>query len=65
MDARPLYMAPEILQHGDRYSLAVDVFSFGVLLWELYTEIMPYNQFIHPWGMLNKNSYSKSNLFVY
>jgi serine/threonine protein kinase len=36
----PLYMAPEII-NGDRYSNKADVFSFGVLLYEIVTGKQP------------------------
>jgi Protein tyrosine and serine/threonine kinase len=35
------WTAPELLQ-GDPYSTKADVFSVGVLLWELYTAQEPY-----------------------
>ncbi len=31
----PLYITPEVLQTG-KSSLASDIYSFGILLWELY-----------------------------
>ncbi|EGD81990.1 TKL protein kinase [Salpingoeca rosetta] len=36
----PLYMAPEALT-GDKYSFEADVFSFGVLMWEVGTQRQP------------------------
>ncbi|EGD77312.1 TKL protein kinase [Salpingoeca rosetta] len=36
----PLYMAPEALM-GDKYSFGADVFSFGVLMWEVATQRPP------------------------
>ncbi|EGD82158.1 TKL protein kinase [Salpingoeca rosetta] len=36
----PLYMAPEALT-GDKYSFEADVFSFGVLMWEVATQRPP------------------------
>lgn len=38
----PQWMAPELLRE-DRYSEKVDVFSFGVILWELATLQKPYD----------------------
>ena len=35
------YMAPEILQHLD-YNTSVDVYSFGLLIYEIVTEKIPY-----------------------
>ncbi|EGD79477.1 TKL protein kinase [Salpingoeca rosetta] len=36
----PLYMAPEALT-GDKYSFEADIFSFGVLMWEMATQRPP------------------------
>src|SRR6185503_9314667 len=35
------YMAPEILQ-GKEYTIASDVYSFGMIMWELITGRMPF-----------------------
>lgn len=35
------YMSPEMIQ-GSRYSEKVDVYSFGILLWEMYTRKVPF-----------------------
>ena len=35
------YMAPEILQ-GKEYSMASDIYSFGMIMWELMTGRMPF-----------------------
>ena len=40
----PLYMAPELLKGSharSRYGNKADVFSFGVLMWEVFTQRMP------------------------
>jgi len=39
----PIYMAPEVLAK-DKYSEKADVFSFGVLLVEIYTAMRPYSE---------------------
>ncbi|EGD82035.1 TKL protein kinase [Salpingoeca rosetta] len=36
----PLYMAPEALT-GSKYSFEADIFSFGVLMWEVATQRVP------------------------
>lgn len=36
------YMSPEIILGGD-YSFATDVFSYALVLWELYAGIIPYS----------------------
>eukprot|EP00727_Mastigamoeba_balamuthi_P011349 m51a1_g6837 putative tyrosine protein (986) ;mRNA; f:59376-63467 len=50
----PVYMAPEILSEEETavYTLPADVFSFAILLHELYTEMEPYSKmgFKHAWG---------------
>ena len=38
----PLWLAPEVLAEG-RYTAASDVFSFGIILWELLTLRMPWS----------------------
>ena len=44
----PRYMAPELLQ-GNSYSEKADVYSFGILLWELFHEVVPFIEIQHSW----------------
>jgi serine/threonine protein kinase len=37
-----IYMAPEVYE-GEEYDEKCDVYSFGIILWEIYTRIEPYN----------------------
>jgi len=46
----PIYMAPEILTK-EAYSVKADVYSFAVLLYELYDEKTPYEDFKHSWDV--------------
>ena len=39
-----IYMAPEIIS-GNRYSGKADVYSFGILMYEVITELVPYPLF--------------------
>lgn len=39
-----VYMAPEVLDH-ERYSEKADCYSFGILLWQMYTTELPYYDF--------------------
>eukprot|EP00727_Mastigamoeba_balamuthi_P005480 m51a1_g1551 putative serine-threonine protein (972) ;mRNA; f:41-3687 len=50
----PSYLAPEVIK-GAPYAHSADVYSFGVLLYELFTEIQPYNseKFQNPWEITN------------
>ncbi|EAY16560.1 TKL family protein kinase [Trichomonas vaginalis G3] len=41
----PHWMAPEVLKRGSRYTSKVDVYAYGVLLWELLTSETPYDGF--------------------
>ena len=43
----PAYMAPELFSAGD-VSEKVDVFSFGVLLWECFTGCVPWDELSTP-----------------
>ena len=36
------WMAPEVIRH-EQYSLAADVYSFGILLWELFARSRPFD----------------------
>lgn len=38
----PMWMAPEMLK-GEKYGLGVDVYAFGILLWELACRRYPYD----------------------
>jgi hypothetical protein len=31
------HLAPELFQVGSKLTTAVDTFSFGIMMWELYT----------------------------
>ena len=36
------WMAPEVINNGSKYTEKADVFSFGIILWELATRQPPY-----------------------
>eukprot|EP00727_Mastigamoeba_balamuthi_P008857 m51a1_g4594 putative C-tail anchored protein (1658) ;mRNA; r:197434-205668 len=48
----PAYMAPEILD-GKNYSQMADVFSYGIVLWSLYTQKKPYEDLRSHFAVLN------------
>eukprot|EP01114_Cavostelium_apophysatum_P012634 TRINITY_DN2878_c0_g1_i1.p1 TRINITY_DN2878_c0_g1~~TRINITY_DN2878_c0_g1_i1.p1 ORF type:complete len:725 (+),score=176.38 TRINITY_DN2878_c0_g1_i1:247-2421(+) len=40
-----IYQAPEILEGSSNFvDSQIDVFSFGVLLWQIFAQVMPYSQ---------------------
>lgn len=39
----PLWMAPEVLKN-EEYDESADVYSFGIVLWELYTQKNPFGE---------------------
>lgn len=44
-------MAPEVLA-GKRYDCAADVYSFGIILWELLTWQIPWED-LGPWQVIS------------
>jgi serine/threonine protein kinase len=48
-----LWMAPEVLG-GEKYSLSSDVYSYGIVLWELVTRKLPYEEFDSSMAILTK-----------
>ena len=38
------WMAPEMLEEGRDYTEKVDVYSFGILMYEIFTRRMPYQE---------------------
>ena len=47
------WMAPEVFSGDGTYTKSVDVFSFGVLLWEIVTRETPYND-LPSWSVPDK-----------
>ena len=49
----PLYTAPEMMVENGKYSMASDVFSFGIILAEIWNEFQPYaeKQFDSPFAL--------------
>jgi serine/threonine protein kinase len=42
-----LYNAPEVLSR-QAYGAAIDVYSFGIVMWEIYTRLQPYDDQVLP-----------------
>ncbi len=47
----PIYMAPEMMDATQKYNLKVDVYSFGMLVWELMAEKQPFNEVKRIWDL--------------
>lgn len=45
------WMAPELLE-GKQYSFKVDVYSYGILLWEILSRTTPYSELQNPMAIL-------------
>jgi len=58
----PLYMAPEILM-GQKYNYKADLWSLGIILYELIEKKLPFNAVNHIEliNMVNKNQYTIEN----
>ena len=46
----PIYMAVEILKN-ETYEKSADVYSFGVLMWNIMTQEEPYKEMTHSWDI--------------
>eukprot|EP00041_Stephanoeca_diplocostata_P017529 m.355265 g.355265 ORF g.355265 m.355265 type:complete len:956 (+) comp20735_c1_seq2:219-3086(+) len=46
----PLWMAPEMMRRGGAYGQEVDVYSYGIVLWELLTRCIPWEKDISETG---------------
>lgn len=49
----PRWMAPEAIK-GQSITQAVDVFSYGIVLWELVTRLLPYPDINSPFSIMRK-----------
>lgn len=54
----PAYMAPEMFE-GVALTEKVDVFSFGVMMWESYTGLIPWKEYDNPMQVRCSNPVSR------
>jgi len=59
----PRWVAPEVLRE-EHYSEKADVYSFGVILWELETEEVPYGDKTPVMQVITAVAYSRKSLSV-
>lgn len=63
-------MAPEIFEKDENYSFPVDVYSFGLIIWEVttreqpYIDIKPHFKVREPAARMNDSLYSSDNSLV-
>jgi serine/threonine protein kinase len=41
------YLAPELFSNRDSYSQAMDVYAFGIIMWEISSEENPFDNVVH------------------
>lgn len=58
----PQWMAPEVLL-GDKYSEKADIYSFGVVVWELATNEIPWDE-INAVQVISKVAYEHKHLQI-
>ncbi|XP_017017497.1 putative mitogen-activated protein kinase kinase kinase 7-like [Drosophila kikkawai] len=54
MKGTPAYMAPEVIQ-DEKYTTKCDIYSFGIMLWEMMSRQVPYSHLENPdngWAVL-------------
>ncbi|SCL97731.1 tyrosine kinase-like protein, putative [Plasmodium chabaudi chabaudi] len=57
------WTAPEILR-GEGYTKKADIYSFGVILWELLHRKIPFNDLKHPLDIIAQVGYSNKHLII-
>ncbi|ETB57133.1 TKL protein kinase [Plasmodium yoelii 17X] len=57
------WTAPEILR-GEGYTKKADVYSFGVILWELLHQKIPFNDLKHPIDIIAQVGYLNKHLII-
>lgn len=54
----PRWLSPELIK-GERATPKADVFSFGVVMWEILTWTVPWGEAVNPWSIVNNLSTGK------
>lgn len=50
----PAYMSPELLKGELHYKNSIDIYAFGIILWEMYTRDDPYEKNMNPFQIAHQ-----------
>ncbi|GMH42656.1 hypothetical protein BSKO_10575 [Bryopsis sp. KO-2023] len=55
--SNPMWLAPEVVKGRSDFTVAADVYSFGICLWELFTGLTPWEHLKTPGKRISKEAF--------